>query len=53
VYGVHGLTLSNAMLLSTWTDDWVELPIDEDRFLAELKARIAESRERRSRGANA
>jgi predicted dehydrogenase len=51
--GIHGLTLSNAMLLSTWTDDWVELPIDEDRFLAELKARIAESRERRSRGANA
>src|SRR5690606_29941412 len=30
--GINGLTLSNAMLLSTWTDNWVELPLDEDLF---------------------
>ncbi|REK52049.1 MAG: oxidoreductase [Thermobacillus sp.] len=51
--GIHGLMLSNAMLLSTWTDDWVEMPIDEDRFHAELMARIDESRQRRTQGAKA
>ena len=30
--GILGLTISNAMHLSAWTDDWVELPIDEDLF---------------------
>lgn len=47
--GIHGLMLSNAMLLSTWTDDWVEFPIDEERFHAELGRRIDESRKRRER----
>jgi len=46
--GIDGLMLSNAMLLSTWTDDWVSFPIDEQRFQAELEARIRESRERRA-----
>ena len=41
--GIHGLTLSNAMLLSTWTDDWVELPIDEDLFYQKLKEKIESS----------
>ncbi|MDU5142722.1 MAG: Gfo/Idh/MocA family oxidoreductase [Paenibacillus dendritiformis] len=42
--GIHGLTLSNAMLLSAWTDDWVTFPLDEDLFHAELQKRIAQSR---------
>ena len=42
--GLHGLTLSNAMLLSTWTDDWVELPLDEGLFHRLLQERIAASR---------
>ena len=31
--------LSNAMYLSSWTGETVELPIDEDRFLEELNKR--------------
>ena len=31
------------MLLSTWLDDWVELPIDEDLFYQKLQERIASS----------
>ena len=41
--GIHGLTLSNAMLLSAWTDDWVEFPIDEELFYEKLQERIAAS----------
>ncbi|ANE45115.1 oxidoreductase [Paenibacillus swuensis] len=42
--GIHGLTLSNAMHLSTWLDDWVDLPLDEDLHEAELRKRIESSR---------
>ncbi|WP_019422877.1 Gfo/Idh/MocA family protein [Paenibacillus sp. OSY-SE] len=42
--GIHGLMLSNAMLLSTWTDNWVSLPIDEELFYSELQQRIEQSR---------
>lgn len=42
--GIRGLTLSNAMLLSTWTDNWVTFPLDEDLFHAELQKRIDRSR---------
>ncbi|WP_221566814.1 Gfo/Idh/MocA family protein [Alkalihalobacillus sp. TS-13] len=41
--GIKGLTLSNAMHLSTWTDAWVELPIDEDQFFEKLQDRIDQS----------
>jgi predicted dehydrogenase len=41
--GIKGLMLSNAMLLSTWTDNWVDLPIDEDLFLQHLEDRIKAS----------
>ena len=41
--GIHGLSISNAMHLSTWADDWVDFPVDEERYLAELKRRIDES----------
>ena len=42
--GIRGLTLSNAMHLSGWLDRTVELPLDEDLFLAELDRRRAVSR---------
>lgn len=42
--GIHGLTLSNAMLLSTWTDDWASLPLDEELFERLLQERIDQSK---------
>ncbi|GGE01754.1 Gfo/Idh/MocA family protein [Paenibacillus nasutitermitis] len=41
--GIDGLTISNAMHLSTWLDGWVDLPFDENLHEAELNKRIAES----------
>jgi predicted dehydrogenase len=41
--GIRGLELSNAMHLSSWTDDWVNLPIDEELFYEKLKERIETS----------
>jgi hypothetical protein len=32
------------MLLSCWTDNWVELPVDDDRFYELLQKRIADSK---------
>lgn len=37
--GIHGLTISNAMYLSAWTDDWVNLPIDSELFYKMLMER--------------
>ncbi|MGR6543362.1 Gfo/Idh/MocA family protein [Paenibacillus tundrae] len=48
--GIHGLTLSNAMLLSTWTDHWVDLPIDEELFYEHLQERIAQSVTKKDQG---
>jgi len=44
VEAINGLTLANAMTLSGWLDRTVELPLDEDLFLAELNKRRATSR---------
>lgn len=41
--GIKGLTISNAMHLSAWTDSWVELPLDEDLFKAKLDEKIENS----------
>jgi predicted dehydrogenase len=41
--GIKGLMISNAMLLSTWTDNWVDIPIDEDLFYTHLQQKIASS----------
>jgi len=41
--GIKGLTLSNAMLLSAWTDNWVELPMNEDLFYEKLQEKIKTS----------
>lgn len=37
--GICGLTVSNAIHLSDWTNDWVTLPIDSDKFEAMLNER--------------
>jgi len=42
--GIKSLELANAMLASTWLGGWVDLPIDEDRYYAELAKRVATSR---------
>lgn len=42
--GINGLTLSNAMHLSSWLNRAVELPFDEELFLSELDKRRANSR---------
>ncbi|WP_438348339.1 Gfo/Idh/MocA family protein [Paenibacillus sp. FA6] len=41
--GIKGLSLSNAMYLSTWMDDWVTLPVDEELFLEKLQQKINSS----------
>jgi predicted dehydrogenase len=42
--GINGLTLSNAMHLSSWLGKRMEIPFDEDLFLSELNKRRAVSR---------
>lgn len=42
--GINGLMLSNALFLSSWLDKTIEIPFDEDLFLAELNKRIAASK---------
>ncbi len=42
--GIHSLELSNAMLLSSWTDSWVDIPIDDDRFQNMLEEKVKTSR---------
>ncbi|MDP7631594.1 MAG: gfo/Idh/MocA family oxidoreductase, partial [Candidatus Latescibacteria bacterium] len=41
--GIHSVELFNAMLLSAWTDDWVDLPVDADLYYDELQKRVATS----------
>ena len=42
--GIRGLTLSNAMHLSSWLGHAVEIPFDEDLYLEELNKRRATSK---------
>ena len=48
--GIKGLTLSNAMHLSSWLGRPVEIPFDEALFYEELQKRIAEERAAKERG---
>jgi len=41
--GLKGLTLANAMMLSSWLDRTITLPLDEDLFYSELMKRAAAS----------
>jgi predicted dehydrogenase len=42
--GINGVRLANAIHLSSWLNREVDLPFDEDRYLAELNRRIAEEK---------
>jgi predicted dehydrogenase len=42
--GIKGLTLSNAIHLSSWLDKTIGLPLDEDLYYEELSKRIATSK---------
>lgn len=41
VEGINGLELSNAMYLSTWIDNWVKIPVDEELFFEKLQDKIS------------
>ena len=43
IEGINGLQISNAIHLSSWTGDLVELPIDEDLFYEKLEEKIKNS----------
>jgi len=43
VEGIKGLSISNAMHLSAWLDDWVEIPFDDALFYEKLQERIRNS----------
>ena len=43
VEGIRGVELANAMLLSAWLDDWVEIPVDEALYYEKLQERIQAS----------
>jgi predicted dehydrogenase len=49
--GIFGLTLSNAMHLSSWLEKPLTLPLDEDLFLTELDKRRARSKLKIATGA--
>ena len=40
--GIKGVTIANAMHLSSWLGKDIELPFSEDLFLAELNKKIEE-----------
>ncbi len=42
--GINSLEISNAMLLSSWLDDWVNIPVDSDLFNRLLDEQIKKSK---------
>ena len=44
--GINGLTISNAIHLSSWLGKAVELPIDEELYIEELNKRIEEEKQK-------
>jgi predicted dehydrogenase len=44
IEGIRGLTISNAIHLSSWTDSWVDLPINEELYYELLQEKIKNSR---------
>ena len=43
VEGIRGVELANAMLLSAWQDDWVDIPVDEALYYEKLQERVRSS----------
>ena len=48
--GINGLTLSNAMHLSSWLGHAVDLPLDEELFWQKLQEKIANSKIKKTVG---
>ncbi len=46
IEGINGLMISNAAHLSSWTNETVSLPIDEDKFYSLLKDKAASSKKK-------
>ncbi len=44
--GINGLTLSNAMHLSSWLDKKIDIPFDEELYYNELMKRVANSKQK-------
>lgn len=44
--GILGLSISNAIHLSTWKQKWIDLPLNEDEYLAELRKKIQSSKKK-------
>ncbi len=44
--GINGLNISNAMHLSSWTNDWVEIPVAEDLYYEKLMEHVATSQKK-------
>ena len=42
--GINSVQLSNAMLLSAWTGEVIDIPVDEDRYYNELQKRVKTSK---------
>ena len=38
--GINSLQISNAMHLSAWTDQWVDIPVNEDLFCQKLQEKV-------------
>jgi predicted dehydrogenase len=50
IEGIDSLELENAILLSTWIDNWVKLPVDASAFDAELQKRMKKSKKKKVTG---
>ncbi|THG90266.1 hypothetical protein AJ85_11715 [Alkalihalobacillus alcalophilus ATCC 27647 = CGMCC 1.3604] len=48
--GMKGLTISNAIQLSTWLNDAVEFPLDENLYYEQLQKRIQQSKRKVIKG---
>ncbi len=48
--GINGLSIANAMMLSSYKKDWVDLPNDGEEYWALLQSRIAVSRRKEDAG---
>jgi ribosomal protein S4 len=48
--GVNGLSICNAMMLSSWTNQWVEVKNDGEEFWAHLQEKIKNSKAKEDSG---
>ena len=48
--GINGLTLANAMIMSSWTDETITLPLDEQKYYEMLMERCKTSRHKEETG---